>query len=204
MFQLVCRYEAACTTNFILPQVAYGLDMQIVGTAPAGTGATGAIGGGQEMLLGTAKLGKDGEKGDGVVALTGLSAAVVPVPAPGTAGIMGRSFLNCFGAVAFDWTGADGMSRQGASVGFYQEYDWNEEDGLKTAVLNELPCGLLSVDVTLNGVRMPALLDTGAPQTIINRAAAAGSDDDARTRTAFCLFSCFRSSSNPQFEPFFY
>lgn len=42
------------------------------------------------MLLGTAKLGKDGDKGDGVVALTGLSAAIVSVPAPGTAGIMGR------------------------------------------------------------------------------------------------------------------
>ena len=27
--------DTACTTNFILPQVAYGLDMQIVGTAPA-------------------------------------------------------------------------------------------------------------------------------------------------------------------------
>ena len=177
--------DTACTTNFILPQVAYGLDMQIVGTSPAGTGATGAIGGGQEMLLGTAKLGKDGgEDGTGVVALTGLSAAVVPVPTPGTAGIMGRSFLNCFGAVAFDWS-----TRQGASVSFYQEYDWEEEeeegegeggggDGLRTVSLNELPCGLLSVDVTLNGVRMPALLDTGAPQTIINRAAAAAAGID--------------------------
>ena len=67
---------------------------------------------------------------------------------------IGRSFLNCFGAVAFDWTGADGVSRQGASVSFYQEYDWAEGEssgGLQTAELRELPCGLLSVDVTLNG-----------------------------------------------------
>lgn len=63
--------DTACTTNFILPQVAYGLDMQVVGAAPAGEGATGAIGGGQEMLLGTAKLGSTGDDGDGVVALTG-------------------------------------------------------------------------------------------------------------------------------------
>lgn len=44
------------------------------------------------MLLGTAKLGREGDEGDGVVALTGLSAAVVSVPAPGTAGIMGRAW----------------------------------------------------------------------------------------------------------------
>lgn len=55
------------------------------------------------MLLGTAKLGMDGDKGDGVVALTGLSAAIVSVPAPGTAGIMGRVSIGDFlrtGAVA--------------------------------------------------------------------------------------------------------
>ena len=158
--------------------------MQIVGTAPAGTGATGAIGGGQEMLLGTAKLGGKAAKED-VAAITGLSAAVVPVPAPGTAGILGRSFLNCFDAVAFDWgpaagaSGDDGgirtLDRVGAVMDFYQEYDWDAgaEDGLVTADLDELPCGLLAVNVTLNGVAMPALLDTGAPQTIVNRAAAA-------------------------------
>ena len=58
---------------------------------------------------------------------------------------------------------------------FYQEYDWDAgaEDGLVTADLDELPCGLLAVNMTLNGVKMPALLDTGAPQTIVNRAAAA-------------------------------
>jgi len=32
------------------------------------------------LLLGSARLGKDGAGGDGVVALTGLSAAVVGVP----------------------------------------------------------------------------------------------------------------------------
>jgi len=167
--------DTACTTNFILPQVAYGLDMQVVGSSPAGVGATGPVGGGEEMLLGAATLGSGGDGGDGVIALSGLSAAVVAVPAPGTAGIMGRSFLNCFGAVAFEWTGgADGETRAGASVSFYQEYDWTDESsGRKTAELLELPCGLLAVEVTLNGVRMPALLDTGAPQTIINRAAAA-------------------------------
>ena len=49
--------------------------------------------------------------------------------------------------------------------------------------------------MTLNGVRMPALLDTGAPQTIVNRAAAAAgikvgtdepsSDGDASKKNPF-------------------
>ena len=163
--------DTACTTNFILPQVAYGLDMQIVGVAPAGTGATGAIGGGQEMLLGSAKLG--GNRDDVDVALTGLSAAVVPVPAPNTAGILGRSFLDCFGAVEFDWS----EGKTGATVCFHESYDFDEgeyeeEFGAETFDARELACGLLAVDVTLNGVTMPALVDTGAPQTIVNRAAA--------------------------------
>jgi hypothetical protein len=74
------------------------------------------------MLLGTAKLGGNGD--DGVAAITGLSAGVVPVPAPGTAGILGRSFLNCFGAVAFEW-GGDG---ERARVDFWQAFDYAEAE----------------------------------------------------------------------------
>jgi hypothetical protein len=164
--------DTACSTNFILPQVAYGLDVEIVGAAPSGVGATGAVSSGQEMLLGTAKLGSDGADGSGTAAITGLSAAIVQVPAPGTAGILGRSFLNCFGAVEFDWR----LSQNAGAMCLYQEYAPFDDDGTmddQTVVpLNELACGLLAVDVDLNGVRMPALVDTGAPRTIINRAAA--------------------------------
>jgi len=164
--------DTACSTNFILPQVAYGLDVEIVGAAPSGVGATGAVSSGQEMLLGTAKLGSDGPDGSGTAAITGLSAAIVQVPAPGTAGILGRSFLNCFGAVEFDWR----LQQNAGAMCLYQEYAPFDDDDMiddKTVVpLNELACGLLAVDVDLNGVRMPALVDTGAPRTIINRAAA--------------------------------
>jgi hypothetical protein len=168
--------------------VAYGLDVEIVGAAPSGVGATGAVSSGQEMLLGTAKLGSDGADGSGTAAITGLSAAIVQVPAPGTAGILGRSFLNCFGAVEFDWRLSQNAA--GATMCLYQEYAPFDDDGTmddQTVVpLNELACGLLAVDVDLNGVRMPALVDTGAPRTIINRAAAkaagiatVGDGDDA-------------------------
>lgn len=166
--------DTACTTNFILPQVAYGLDVEIVGAAPAGVGATGAVSSGQEMLLGTAKLGSDGDDGSGVAAITGLSAAIVQVPAPGTAGILGRSFLNCFGAVEFDWCGGAGGGK--AAMYMHQAYaafdDASEEARGEAVPMRELACGLLAIDVDLNGVRVPALVDTGAPQTIVNRAAA--------------------------------
>ena len=125
-----------------------------------------------------AKLG--GNRDDADVAVTGLSAAV-PVPAPNTAGILGRSFLNCFGAV-----GCWSEGKTGATVCFHESYDFDEgeyeeEYGAASFDMRELPCGLLAVDVTLNGVTMPALVDTGAPQTIVNRAAApvAGIDANA-------------------------
>ena len=167
--------DTACTTNFILPQVAYGLDVEIVGAAPSGVGATGAVSGGQEMLLGTAKLGSDGDDGSGVAAITGLSAAIVQVPAPGTAGILGRSFLNCFDAVEFDWRG--GAAGGKAAMVMHQEYAAfddapNANDDGVVVPMRELACGLLAIDVDLNGVRVPALVDTGAPRTIVNRAAA--------------------------------
>jgi hypothetical protein len=137
--------DTACSTNFILPQVAYGLDVEIVGAAPSGVGATGAVSSGQEMLLGTAKLGSDGADGSGTAAITGLSAAIVQVPAPGTAGILGRSFLNCFGAVEFDWRLSQNA---GATMCLYQEYAPFDDDGTmddQTVVpLNELACGLLA------------------------------------------------------------
>ena len=190
--------DTACTTNFILPQVAYGLDVEIVGAAPSGVGATGAVSSGQEMLLGTAKLGSEGDDGSGVAAITGLSAAIVQVPAPGTAGILGRSFLNCFGAVEFDWRGGAGGGK--AAMVMHQEYaafdddanEANDANGGCAVPMNELACGLLAIDVDLNGVRMPALVDTGAPQTIVNRAAAraagietVGDDqDDGRRKRA--------------------
>jgi hypothetical protein len=165
--------DTACTTNFILPQVAYGLDVQIVGSNPDGVGATGAVQGGQEMLLGTAKLGSDADDNTGIAAITGLSAQIVQVPAPGTAGILGRAFLNCFAAVEFDWRCDVDLF---GSVLFHQEYNFEAEllndEKAVTKNLDELPCGLLSVNVTVNGISMPALIDTGAPQTIINRAAA--------------------------------
>ena len=44
--------------------------------------------------------------------------------------------------------------------------------GLAEVPCEQLPSGLLKVDLALNGVIVPALLDTGSPITVLNRAAA--------------------------------
>ena len=45
--------------------------------------------------------------------------------------------------------------------------------GLSAASVRLLPSGLPCVDLLVNGVRIPALLDTGSPITVLNTAAAA-------------------------------
>ena len=172
--------DSACTTNFIVPNVAYGLDVTIVGQSPGGAGATGALlNDAQEMLLGACKL---GNTTDNQVVLRGLSAAIRPVPAPGVAGVLGRSFMDCFDAVAFDWREGAGDPNAGMTV--YQRYDFENakhpvmgdrgftREDVVTATPRELACGLLACEVALGGVPVPALIDTGAPRTILNTAAA--------------------------------
>ena len=172
--------DSACTTNFIVPNVAYGLDVTIVGQSPGGAGATGALlNDAQEMLLGACKL---GNTADNQVVLRGLSAAIRPVPAPGVAGVLGRSFMDCFDAVAFDWR--EGAGDPNAGVTVYQRYDFENakhpvmgdrgftREDVVTATPRELACGLLACEVALGGTPVPALIDTGAPRTILNTAAA--------------------------------
>ena len=205
--------DSACTTNFIVPNVAYGLDVTIVGQSPGGAGATGALlNDAQEMLLGACKL---GNTADNQVVLRGLSAAIRPVPAPGVAGVLGRSFMDCFDAVAFDWR--EGAGDPNAGVTVYQRYDFENakhpvmgdrgftREDVVTATPRELACGLLACEVALGGVPVPALIDTGAPRTILNTAAArlAGVfDEDAgpegtSTSSEFASDASDGSSDNP-------
>ena len=44
--------DTACSTNFLLPPVAGGLDVEVVGEMPGGVAATGAIAGGPEVRAG--------------------------------------------------------------------------------------------------------------------------------------------------------
>ena len=105
--------------------------------------------------------------------LRGLSAAIRPVPAPGVAGVLGRSFMDCFDAVAFDWR--EGAGDPNAGVTVYQRYDFENakhpvmgdrgftREDVVTATPRELACGLSACEVGRGrGPRVPALIDTRA------------------------------------------
>eukprot|EP00240_Pyramimonas_obovata_P005340 CAMPEP_0118961136 /NCGR_PEP_ID=MMETSP1169-20130426/63989_1 /TAXON_ID=36882 /ORGANISM="Pyramimonas obovata, Strain CCMP722" /LENGTH=409 /DNA_ID=CAMNT_0006909289 /DNA_START=146 /DNA_END=1372 /DNA_ORIENTATION=- len=136
--------DTACSTNFLLPPVA-----------------AGAIAGGPEVLLGAVELA-------GVRVIEGLTATSLFLPTAGTAGILGKSFCDCFEAMVFDWGERPGALR------VYQEYEWGAEEGsaAQEVALQALPNNLLAVDVLIEGHTMRALLDTGAPISIANEAAA--------------------------------
>lgn len=60
------------------------------------------------------------------------------------------------------------------SFRFFNDLGGIEEvtSGLKQVPCEQLPSGLVKVELTINGVLVPALLDTGSPITVLNAAAA--------------------------------
>lgn len=107
--------------------------------------------------------------------MTNLTAAALPVASPAAAGLLGVAFLNCFeGGVQFDWGG--GIDGRSPTVTFHAKDSGIEEQLLtrmrrvELDILNEVL--LPTVAMTINGVQIPALLDTGSPVTVLNSAAA--------------------------------
>lgn len=206
--------DTAANTNTISGQVAGptgqgGLELDQVGSVPAGVGAGGALGGGATYMIGRIQL-ADVPATERVTFMSGLSASALPVAAPGAAGLLGVAFLDSFqGGVEFVWGPAPttnpvgpavpapitaspaavpppaalsaGSSRP--SIAFYG--DTVGTDALRTDLcpvpIKRLNSGLPSVTLSVNGVNVRALLDTGAPVTVLNAAAAkaAGVEYDA-------------------------
>jgi len=169
--------DTAANTNTINAQVAGptgqgGLELEQVGSVAGGVGAGGAIGGGATYMLGACQLG-DVPANERLAFMTGLTATALPVAAPAAAGLLGTAFLDSFaGGVQFAWGSPDSpptVTLYGDTVG----------TGPRRAELCEAPVtrlpgsGLPSVTLVVNGVEMPALLDTGSPVTVLNDAAAA-------------------------------
>lgn len=107
--------------------------------------------------------------------MTNLTAAALPVASPAAAGLLGVAFLNCFeGGVQFDWGG--GIDGRSPTVTFHAKDSGIEKQLLtrmKRVELDILDEVLLpTVAMTINGVQIPALLDTGSPVTVLNSAAA--------------------------------
>ena len=193
--------DTAANTNTINAQVAGptsqgGLELDQCGAIQDGVGAAGVIGGGATYMLGAAEL-ADLPKRERIVFISGVTATALPIAAPAAAGLLGISFLNSFaGGVEFCWgaggrggvgAGSDGSAIGGsegaagasepASITFYGDATGTQAAraaaGLSGVPITQLSgSGLPSVAVRVNGVELPALLDTGSPITVLNAAAA--------------------------------
>lgn len=105
--------------------------------------------------------------------LRNLVAASLPFASPVGAGILGLPFLWTFPAgVEFDWYGTDGDP---PTIIFYYGKESPTEvaqmDKMVRVPLKALPGGLLTLEISINGIHMRALLDTGSPLTVLNERA---------------------------------
>ena len=165
--------DTAANTNTINEQVAKELALEVVGSALPGVGAAGTISGGETYLLGDAQLEglSDGEE---FTFMTDLTASALPVASPAAAGLLSLAFLQCFeGGVEFSWgTSPDDVATPPA-VTFYGATVDSILEGRTRVRIQRVPVTQLpSVTVEINGVGMPALLDTGSPVTVLNHQAA--------------------------------
>jgi hypothetical protein len=170
--------DTAANTNTLNAGVAQDLGLPVVGSALPGVGSAGAIAGGQTFLLGDAQL----QGFPDFTFMTGLTASALPIASPAAAGLLSLAFMQSFtGGVDFVW---EGSTRGGGGVEQGEHYppsitfhaDSPTEDilqGRTRVELQRIPVTeLLSVIVNINGVDMPALLDTGSPITVMNAQAA--------------------------------
>ena len=207
--------DTAANTNTLNGQVAQELQLEVVGEALPGVGAAGSIAGGDTYLLGDCQLDygvtmedkKDATADVGeFIFMQGLTASALPVASPAAAGLLGLYFFHCFqGGVMFEW-GSNSNSNGAASslaipsVTFFSDRNkvGNALDGLARAPIKPLPVSALpSINIVINGQKIPALLDTGSPITVLNAEAA----KMAGVTTAMADDSGGKSSSNP-FNPF--
>jgi len=101
-----------------------------------------------------------------------LTAASLPIATPVGDGLLGLGFMFSFPAgVEFDWHGTNGDP---PTMIFYYGSTISKEviKGMTQIPLERLAGQILSLKVYVNGVKFPALLDTGSPITVLNPQAA--------------------------------
>jgi len=170
--------DTAANVNTINAKLADELGLAKVGFDEGGVSAGGALAGGATYMLGAAQL-NDLPKEERVDFIPDLTASALPVAAPSGAGLLGIGFLFAFpGGVEFCWGNAAAAtaSEDGPLPSLTIFGDMHGTDGL-TSDLSEVPArqlesGLICVTLRVNGVGIPALLDTGSPITVLNDAAA--------------------------------
>ena len=157
--------DTGANTNTINAQVAKELGLKVVGEREGGVGAGGAIGGGATFLLGDCEL----DLPERFPFMGGLTASALPgVATPAGAGILGLPFLFSLpGGVEFKWGDEPELTLFGDARG-----SEDLTDGLCEVAADQLESGLVACTLTVDGVDIPALLDTGSPITVLNDAAA--------------------------------
>jgi hypothetical protein len=173
--------DTAANTNTLNAEVAQQLGLPVVGAALPGIGSAGALAGGETFLLGDAQLQGLPAEEEKFTFMTGLTASALPIASPAAAGLLSLAFMQCFtGGVDFLWGGVSRgevegeESRLPPSITFHADAPTEQVLQGRTRVeLQRIPVTeLLSVIVNINGVDMPALLDTGSPVTVMNAQAA--------------------------------
>ena len=161
--------DAKFVKELSLPLVASSKELGVLGSAGIG----GRVKPGDIFKLGDCELvGLPPEQTARF--MKNLTAAAIEHSTPVGDGLLGLNFFLSFPAgVEFDWYGTDGDP---PTLVFYYGNDLpaidNVQEGLVRVPLTRLPVGLLSLTVNINGVDMPALLDTGSIVTVLNKEAA--------------------------------
>jgi Aspartyl protease len=168
--------DTAANTNTINRQVAKELGLEVVGSALPGLGSQGVISGGDTYLLGNSQL-EGLSMGKDEFFMTNLTAAALPVANPATAGLLSLAFFYTFpGGVEFTWGAAspNGTIITPPSIAFHGDEDvFDVTENMVRVPIKPIPVtNLPSVTIQINGVSMPALLDTGSPVTVMNTQAA--------------------------------
>lgn len=166
--------DTAANTNTINGQVAKELDLEVVGHSLPGLGAGGAIAGADTFLLGDAQL--DGLWGEPFTFMSDLSASALPVASPAAAGLLSLAFFHCFSGVEFQWNlqQQENVTIPPSVTFLCDDHDFDKISSEVTRVpIQTLPVtNLYTVTIDINGIQMPALLDTGSPITVLNEQAA--------------------------------
>lgn len=182
--------DTAANTNTLNGQVAQELQLDIVGEALPGMSASGAFEGGHTYELGDAQLegilreqndlDLDEDSDEPLIFMQNLTASALPIASPASAGLLSLAFFYCFeGGVEFNWGSAnmqDGMMTDEPSITFFGEKDESSNNsiaGMSCVTIDPVPVTQLpSIKVKVNGLEIPALLDTGSPITVLNSQAA--------------------------------
>mmetsp|Transcript_34960 Transcript_34960/g.39856 ORF Transcript_34960/g.39856 Transcript_34960/m.39856 type:complete len:445 (-) Transcript_34960:39-1373(-) len=183
--------DTAANINTLNLQVAQELGLEVVGQSLPGMAAAGAIDGADTYLLGDCQLENtsnnnnstdDDEIEQEIIFMSNLTASALPIAAPTSAGILGLAFLQCFpGGVEFTWGQTSVLAEDNnddaaslyPTISFHATDETIDKKSSVVVPITPLPVTLLpSIIIKINGVEMPALLDTGSPITVLNHQAA--------------------------------